>query len=148
MRIHTSTIRRQDTVDSRQENSDSLKNLKIKTFQDLQVWKRAHSFALEIYKISYHFPKDELYGITSQIRRSSVSIPANIAEGFSRRSSLDKNHFYNIAQSSLHEVKYYLILIHDLGFIESKTKLWLQAEEISKMLHGLIESVKSNYAQK
>ena len=135
-------------VDSRQNTVDRKSDKKIKTFQDLQVWKTAHSFVLEIYKISYNFPKDELYGITSQIRRSSVSIPANIAEGFSRRSNLDKNHFYNIAQSSLHEVKYYLILIQDLGFIDSKTKLWTQAQEIGKMLHWLIESVRINYAKK
>lgn len=135
-------------VDSRQNSVDRKNQKKISTFQDLKVWKASHLFVLDIYKTSTIFPKDELYGITSQLRRAAVSIPANIAEGFSRRSNLDKNHFYNMAQSSLHEVKYYLILIQDLGYIESNAKLWAQADEIGKMLHGLMESVRVNYAKK
>ena len=127
-------------VDSRQNTVDA--RPKIKTFEDLEVWKMSHKLVLEIYKISATFPKEERYGITSQIRRSTVSIAANIAEGFSRKSNLDKRHFYNIAQSSLHEVKYYLILTQDLGYIESKFTIWQKAEQIGKMLYRLIESIK------
>ncbi len=111
------------------------------------MWKKSHKFVLEIYKISALFPKDELYGLTSQIRRASVSIPANIAEGFSRRTNLNKTQFYNIAQSSLQEVKYYLILMQDLGFVSSNfthKKLWDMSEEIGKMLHGLKDSIERN----
>ena len=127
-------------VDGRQNTVDNMH--KIKTFEDLEVWNVSHKLVLEIYKASSTFPKEEMYGITSQIRRATVSIPANIAEGFSRRSNLDKRHFYNVAQASLHEVKYYLILIEDLGYIESKFTLWQKAEQIGKMLYRLIESLK------
>ena len=120
---------------------------KIKSFQDLDVWKKSHLFVLEIYKMSSSFPQNENYGITSQIRRAAVSVPANIAEGFSRRSSLDKNHFYNISLSSLHEVKYYLILTQDLGYIQSNDLL-LKSDEIAKMLNGLVASIKLTYPKK
>ena len=127
-------------VDGRRNTVDT--GYKIKTFQDLEVWNISHKLVLEIYKASSTFPKEEMYGIISQIRRASVSIPANIAEGFSRRSNLDKRHFYNMAQASLHEVKYYLILVEDLGYIGSKFALWQRAEQIGKMLYRLIESLK------
>ena len=119
---------------------------KIISFQDLEVWQISHKFVLEIYKISSSFPENERYGLTSQIRRSAISVPANIAEGFVRRGRNEKIHFYNIAQASLHETKYYLILVQDLKFISSNSVLWAMSEEISKMLHGLIESIKRNYA--
>lgn len=86
-----------------------------KKFQDLIVWQKAHKFVLEVYKISQLFPKNEQYGLTSQFRRSAVSIPANIAEGFKKRGQADKARFFNIAQGSLEETRYYLILINDLN---------------------------------
>ncbi len=132
-------------VDSRQNTVGSVK--KIKTFQDLEVWKASHRLALAVYKATSIFPRDEIYGLTSQMRRASVSVAANIAEGFSRRSNLDKVHFYNMAQSSLHEVKYYLILSQDLGYIDSKFTLWHTAEHIGKMLYRLIESIKTHASQ-
>ncbi len=115
----------------------------VRTFKDLQVWKSSHELVLNIYKVSSTFPKDELYGLTSQMRRAVVSVAANITEGFSRRTDKDKIHFYNMSQSSLHEIKYYLILIQDLGYIESNTALQDSAESIGKMLYRLIESTKS-----
>ena len=127
-------------VDGRQNTGDN--GLKIKTFQDLEVWKISHRFVLDIYKISTTFPRDELYGLTSQIRRAAVSIPANITEGFSRRSNPDKRHFYNMAQASLHEIKYYLILAQDLGYVDSNFVLWHKSEQIGKMLYRFIESTK------
>ena len=134
----------QELVVGSQEKSKE----KIVSFQDLEVWKQSHKYVLEIYKICSKFPNDERYGLTSQIKRAAVSIAANIAEGFTRRSQNDKVHFYNIAQASLHESKYYLILAKDLNFIESNAVLWKMSEEIGKMLYGLIGSIKVNYTKR
>jgi four helix bundle protein len=87
-----------------------------RNFRDLIVWQKAHAFVLGIYEVSKGFPREEVYGLTSQFRRAAVSIPANIAEGFCRRSSLEKLRFLNIAHSSLEETRYYLILAEDLGY--------------------------------
>jgi four helix bundle protein len=111
-----------------------------KTFQDLIVWQKAHQFVLAIYTATKNFPPDEKFGLTSQIRRASVSIPANIAEGFSKKSKADKARFYNIAKSSLEEVRYYLILSRDLGYTEN-SNLFTQLEEISRLLHSYTKSL-------
>jgi four helix bundle protein len=81
-----------------------------RTFRDLQVWRKAHEFVLAAYSYTADFPKHEIYGLTSQMRRASVSIPANIAEGFRRQGRADKARFMNMAQGSLEECRYYLIL--------------------------------------
>lgn len=104
-----------------------------KTFQDLLVWKKEHEWVLNIYSMTKTFPKEELFGLTSQLRRAAVSVPANIAEGFKRYGSVDKSRFYNIAQSSLEECRYYLILSNDLKFTNCD-KLMNELETISKML--------------
>ena len=111
-----------------------------KTFQDLIVWQKAHKFVLEVYKISQLLPKNEQYGLTSQFRRSAVSIPANIAEGFKKRGQADKARFYNIAQGSLEETRYYLILINDLNYAETNM-LKAQIEEVSKLLSAYYKKV-------
>ena len=98
------------------------------------------SFVLEIYKLSQKFPKSELYGLTSQIRRAAISIPANIVEGFKRRGKNDKLRFLNIAQSSLVEVHYYLILCHDLGYGDTE-KFLEQINEIGKILESYSNSI-------
>lgn len=87
-----------------------------RSFKDLVVWQKAHQFVPSVYKSSYDFPKEELYGLTSQLRRAAVSIAANIAEGFKKRSVADKLRFFNIAQGSLEECRYYLILVQDLQY--------------------------------
>ncbi len=92
-----------------------MKRKPAKTFQDLIVWDKAHQFVLSVYRLSNNFPKNEMYGLTSQIRRAAISIPANIAEGFKKKTKPDKARFLNIAQASLEECRYYLILIKDLG---------------------------------
>lgn len=102
-----------------------MKREPAKSFQDLIVWQKAHLFVLEVYKLSGHFPKSELYGLTSQLRRAAVSIPANIAEGFKKRGLADKVRFMNIAQGSLEECRYYLILVSDLNYGDT-TKLMKQ----------------------
>ena len=85
-------------------------------FQDLIVWQKAHQFVLAVYKITNAFPGSEIYGLTSQLRRAAVSIPANIAEGFTKTGRADKARFLNIAQASLEESRYYLLLAHDLTY--------------------------------
>jgi len=111
-------------------------------FEDLQVWQKAHQIVLEIYKSTKQFPTDERFGLVSQMRRAAFSIPANIAEGFRKRGQKDKINFYNIAQGSMDELNYYIILSNDLGYNINKNYLLTKIEEIAKMLTGLIKSIK------
>jgi four helix bundle protein len=113
---------------------------KAKTFQDLIVWQKAHQFVLEAYKISQLFPGNERYGLTSQFRRSAISIAANIAEGFKKRGQADKARFFNIAQGSLEETRYYLILINDLNYADTNT-LVTKIEEVSKLLSAYYKKI-------
>ncbi len=114
-----------------------------KTFQDLIVWQKAHQFVLSVYRTTKGFPKDEIYGLTSQFRRAAVSIPANIAEGFKKTSKPDKHRFMNIAQASLEECRYYLILSEDLGYID-EDKMMKDLEEVSKLLSAYAKSILSS----
>lgn len=91
---------------------------KIKSFQDLNIWKEAHQLALEIYKITRNFPKEEVYSLTSQLKRASISIPGNIAEGMGRNTTKELLSFLYNARGSLFEVIYYLILAKDLEYIK------------------------------
>ena len=93
-----------------------MKRRPAKVFQNLIVWQKAHQFVLSMYGFSQNFPKTEMYGLTSQTRRSAISIPANIAEGFKKKTKPDKIKYMNIAQGSLEECRYYLILAKDLGY--------------------------------
>ncbi len=111
-----------------------------KGFEDLVVWHKAHSFVIDIYRLTQSFPQHETYGLTSQIRRSAISIPANIAEGFKKRSKADKVRFLNIAQGSLEETRYYLVLVRDLDYGDTTVHLG-KAEEISKMLSVYMSSI-------
>jgi len=109
---------------------------KTKSFEELIVWQKTHQLTLDVYKMAQQFPKEEIYGITSQIRRASVSIAANIAEGYRRRTRKDKARFFNISEGSLDEVKYYLILAKDLSFIKENSALLSMADEVSKLLYS------------
>ena len=111
-----------------------------KGFQDLLVWQKAHHFVLAVYRLTKSFPKSETYGLTSQFRRAAVSVPANIAEGFRKRGKADKVRFLNIAQGSLEECRYYLILSDDLGY-GNALELSPEAEEISKLLDAYSRSI-------
>jgi len=104
-------------------------------FQDLIVWQKAHQFVLAVYKLTSTFPRSELYGLTSQFRRAAVSIPANIAEGFKKKGKADKARFLNIAQGSLEESRYYLLLAQDLEYCENSKILELLVE-VSKLLEA------------
>lgn len=111
-----------------------------RSFQDLIVWQKAHQFVLSIYLYSERFPKTEVYGLTSQLRRAAISIPANIAEGFQRQTKRDKGRFLNIAQGSLEECQYYLILAQDLSYGDN-TDLKHQLTEVSKLLSAYMRSL-------
>ena len=111
-----------------------------KTFQDLIVWQKAHQFVLSAYRLSQAFPKSETYGLTSQFRRAAVSIAANIAEGFRKKGKADKLRFFNIAQGSLEESRYYLILAQDLGYGDVSTLNPLLGE-VSKLLDAYMNSI-------
>ena len=115
---------------------------KIVTFKDLVVWQKSHELTLEIYSIVKNFPRYEEFGLSSQMRRSSSSVPTNIAEGFKRKSQKDSCHFYNLAESSLEELKYQLILARDLKYIGNNDfeRLNHLTEEISRMLFGWIKT--------
>ena len=116
-------------------------NKPTKNFFELEVWQKAHNLVLEVYSISKDFPKSELFGLTSQIRRAAISIPANIAEGYKRIGKADKIRFYNISQASLEEVKYFLFLSKELGYINEYTKIKNMTEEVSKMLEMYIKQI-------
>ena len=88
-------------------------------FEDLSIWHKSHQLVLRVYRMTKTFPKVEMYGLAAQMRRSAVSVPANIAEGFKRRGRADKARVMNIAQGSLEELRYYFILANDLGYAET-----------------------------
>jgi four helix bundle protein len=111
-----------------------------KSFEDVEIWKKAHAWVLKIYRLSENFPKHELFGLTSQLRRAAVSVPANFAEGFKKLGKADKLGFYNIAQGSLEECRYYLILVRDLNYGEV-SELQKDAEIISKMLGSYMQII-------
>jgi four helix bundle protein len=113
-----------------------------KTFQDLIVWQKAHQLVLALYPYNEHFAQTEKFGLTSQLRRAAISVPANIAEGFKKRTRVDKARFMNIAQGSLKECRYYLILAKDLKYGDSMGLL-LQLEEVSKLLEAYCASLLS-----
>ena len=117
-----------------------MKRLPARSFRDLIVWQKAHQFVLAVYRYSSRFPKEEIYSLTSQFRRAAVSTPANIAEGFKKRTRSDKARFMNIAQGSLEECRYYLILAEDLG-CGGNGPLMSQLEEVSKLLEGYSRAI-------
>jgi four helix bundle protein len=87
-----------------------------KSFTDLVFWQKAHQFVLEIYRFTERFPREEIFGLTAQMRRAAISVPANISEGFGKRTVAEKLRFLNIAEGSVEESKYYLILTRDLNY--------------------------------
>jgi len=111
-----------------------------RTFEDLIVWQKAHAWVLATYRFSDSFPSKEMYGLTSQFRRAAVSIPANIAEGFKKTGVADKKRFMNIAQGSLEECRYYLILARDLGYGDSR-EILSQLEEVSRLLDAYARAI-------
>jgi len=113
---------------------------KSQSFRDVVAWQRAHAFALSIYKTTESFPKHELYGLTSQLRRAASSIPSNFVEGFRKRTKPDKLRFHNIAQGSADECLYQLILAHDLKYADT-IALQSDLEEVSRLFQGYINGM-------
>ncbi|MDP3043636.1 MAG: four helix bundle protein [bacterium] len=117
-------------------------NQKIKSFTDLRAWQEGHKLVLMIYEVTKQFPKDEIFGLTNQLRRAIVSFTSNIAEGFSRQSYKEKAQFYSIALGSLTEAQNQLLIAKDIRYISNDdfNKIACQTVEASKITNGLIKS--------
>ena len=113
------------------------------TFKDLVVWQKAHRFVLATYSLTANFPRSEIYCLTNQMRRAAISVPANIAEGFRKRGPSDKTRLLNVAQGSLEECRYYLILTQDLGY-STTAEMEHLLEEVSKLLVAYASAIESN----
>lgn len=118
----------------------------MRDFRQIRVWVKAHQLTLEIYKITSRFPREELYGLTSQLRRSSASIPANIAEGYGRGGNAELARFLQMGMGSAYEVEYHALLAQDLCLVDPTTYANLQngIVEVKKMLAALLVKVRSD----
>jgi four helix bundle protein len=118
----------------------------MKDFRQLKVWEKSHQLALAVYKETKKFPKEELYGLTSQIRRASMSVPTNIAEGCGRNTDKDFARFIQVSMGSASETEYQLILARDLEFIsqDSYEKLHNNVEEVKRMLASLLKTLRAS----
>lgn len=116
----------------------------MKSFEKLEVWRKAHSLVLEIYRNTGSFPKEERFGVTSQLRRAAAGIPANVAEGFGRRSTKDFLRYLEIAGGSLEETRYFLLLSRDLGYLQEAdySKRRSGCDEIGRLLGGLMQALR------
>jgi four helix bundle protein len=117
----------------------------MQNYKDLRVWEKAHLFTLKVYEITRDFPKEELYALTSQLKRSSSSIPANIAEGCGKNSKQEFAHYLNIALGSANEAEYFLILSKDLQYLKPELfeTLFKHINEVKGMLIALIGKVRA-----
>jgi four helix bundle protein len=114
-----------------------------KTFQDLVVWQKAHQFVLNVYAYTELFPRQEVFGLTSQFRRAAISVAANISEGFKKKGTKDKARFLNISQGSAEECRYYLILSRDLNYGKNE-KLEILLNEVTKLLRSYSTAILNN----
>ena len=119
--------------------------LATKSFKDLRVWQTGHELVLEVYKVSESFPKDEKFELTNQLRRAVVSITSNVAEGYGRKLTKDKEHFYVMARGSVTEVRNHLTIAHDLSYLSDKqyTDLETRALVLTKMINALLRAHKN-----
>lgn len=122
---------------------------KIKTFRDLDTWQQAYTLGLEIYRVTKHFPKEESFGLTSQMRRAVVSVSSNIAEGFARQGIADKSHFYAMAHGSLTEIQSQLYIARGIEYLNEAdfSDIYRQTVITHKLLTGLIKSTKQRNAK-
>jgi four helix bundle protein len=118
----------------------------MRDFRGLKVWEKSHRLALAVYSVTKKFPREEVYGLTSQIRRACVSIAANIAEGCGRNGSNELARFLEIASGSASELEYHLLLSHDLNFLPSPEhdRLAAMTREVKQMLTSLIQRLRSS----
>lgn len=114
-----------------------------KSFKELLVWQKAHRFVLDVYRVVADFPPFERFGLSSQFQRAAISIPANIAEGYRRDGAKDKLRFLNIAQGSLEECRYYILLAKDLDYINDnqQTELNNSIEDTSRLLNAYYKGI-------
>lgn len=126
-------------------NTSAISGSKILNFTDLKAWQESHRLVLAIYEVTKTFPKDEQFGLTSQIRRAAVSITSNIAEGFGRSSSKEKCHFYSFSMGSITEVLNQLIISKDVGYIspQSYSSIYQQLISASKLTKALLKKTQS-----
>ncbi|MGD9855015.1 MAG: four helix bundle protein [Planctomycetaceae bacterium] len=117
----------------------------MKDFRDLQVWQKAHHLALQVYLVTKSFPKDELYSLTSQLRRSTVSVPSNIAEGCGREGDAELARFLQIAMGSASEAEYQIILARELGYLPTNdaNELISSFQEVKRMISGLLRRLRN-----
>jgi len=118
----------------------------MRDFRELKVWEKAHTFTLQVYRITKNFPSDERFGLTVQLRRSAVSVPTNIAEGCGRDSERELARFMSIAAGSASEVEYQLLLACDLNYIHDEIygELNKQVNEVKRMLNSFIQKLTAN----
>jgi len=114
-----------------------------RSFEDLIAWQKAHGFVLAVYSITKRLPRHEMFGLTAQLRRAAISIPANIAEGFKKRGQADKLRFLNIAQGSAEECRYYLILVRDLQYADPSEAL-SQLEDVRRLLSRYAAAIRQD----
>ena len=117
----------------------------MQQFRELKVWQKSHALVLNLYRLTTRFPGEERYGLTSQLRRAAVSVPTNIAEGTKRRGKLDYARFLNIAEGSLSETEYLVVLSCDLGYLQKQEteKPLSEISEIARMLYALLCKVEA-----
>ena len=113
------------------------------SFKDIKAWQQAHEFVVDVYRFTRHYPQEEKFGLCSQFQRAAVSIPANIAEGYKKLSKADKLRFMNIAQGSLEECRYYILLSKDIGYIDDKAQSYLDTkiENVSRLLNAYSKAI-------
>ena len=118
----------------------------MRDFREIKAWEKAHRLTLDVYKATRTFPKEELYGLTSQIRRSCVSIPANIAEGCGRGGDAEFARFLQVSMGSASELEYHLLLAHDLDYLKSASyeELMSQLIEVKRMLTAFIKKLRAD----
>jgi four helix bundle protein len=114
-----------------------------KSFKELIVWQKAHQLVLNVYRVTKSFPREEIYGLTSQLRRSFVSVAANIAEGFKKKGTADKLKYMNTAQGSLSETDYHLLLANDLDYFDT-SNLLKDVDEVGRLLESYMKGIKRN----
>ena len=122
------------------------KTMASKSFREVMAWQKAHAFVLAFYKTKRYFPEDEKFALVPQFQRAAVSIAANIAEGYKKLSKADKLRFMNIAQGSLEECRYYIILSHDVGYYSKDVAndMWTKIEAASTVLNAYCKAIKDN----
>lgn len=126
-------------------HKENLNKNKIKSFTDLDAWKESHKVTLKIYELTKKFPKEEVFGLISQLRRAAVSITSNIAEGFSRTSYKEKAQFYSMALGSLSETQNQLLLSRDIGYLKNADFREVAEMTViaSKLINGLLKKQKA-----